>query len=276
MVRIIVVFAALASFFAQANLVIHPIRVQFEPSTRSTEITLLNDSNKTNTYRLEWQEKKAIKGGGYIDLKGDDAKKFPTASAMVRFTPRQVTLKPGERQTVKLSVRRPARLAEGEYRSHLLFKALPPPQMLKSPEDQPSGLAMQMNVVTSFLIPVVVQQGAWDAQVSMTDAIIHYNAAEPNQSNVLVSMKRVGKHSVFGDVEAYWTPNGGKEVLIAKAAGFNSWPELNETSLKLGWVGAKFASGDGVLRVVFQGKRNYLGKTLFEGSKQLSRSDIKP
>lgn len=275
MKKIALLVLVMVSFFTEANLVIHPIRVQFNPGDRSTEVTLLNDSNKTNTYRLEWREKKAKEGGGYYDLKGEAIKSFPIASPMIRFTPRQVTLKPGERQTVKMSIRRNARLPDGEYRSHMIFKALPPPSLLAEPDQQTAGLTMQFNMVTSFVVPVVVQQGSHDSQVSLSNATVHYNTAEPAKSSVFVEIKRQGKHSSYGDIEAYWSPQGGKEVLIAKAASFSSWPELNKTSVSLSWVGANFALTDGKLRIVYKGMRDFKDRTFFDTSIQVNRSAIK-
>lgn len=273
--KIVLVIIALMSFWVEANLVIHPIRIQFNPGERSTEVTLLNDSKTTNTYRLEWREKLAKQGGGYTDLKGDALKNFPTASSMVRFTPRQVTLKPGERQTIKLSLRKPARLGEGEYRSHLIFKALPPPAALKAPDEQTAGLTMSLNLITSFVIPVVVQNGNANSSVSLNSAAIIYDAAIPGKSSVVVHASRTGKYSTFGDVEAYWTPTGGKERLIAKTSAFTFWPELNKTFTTLAWVGADFAPTNGKLRILYKGMRDFQGQTFFDSSVQVDRSAIK-
>lgn len=274
MIKLLVVCLMVMSFFAQANLIIHPIRVQFEPNQRSTEVTLLNDSKKTTTYRLEWREKQAKQNGGYIELQGDAAKNFPTTSSMIRFSPRQVTLKPGERQTIKLSLRRPARLEMGEYRSHLLFKALPPPVALRDSDEQVAGLTMQMNLVTSFSIPVIVQQGPVDVSVKLDSAQITYNATSPADSSVTVALSQNSKYSAHGDIDAYWTPVGGKEQLVAKVAGTTFWPELKKTSVNLTWVGTNFAPGNGKLRVVFKGARSYQGKTFFDNSIQVERSAI--
>jgi P pilus assembly chaperone PapD len=262
-----------AHFAAQANLVIHPIRVQFAPNERSTEVTLLNDSKTTNTYRLEWKEKQAKPEGGYANLTAEAAKQFPVASSMVRFSPRQVTLKPGERQTVKLSVRRPARLADGEYRSHLLFKALPPPVALR--DEQVAGLTMQMNLVTSFSIPVVIQQGQAGSSVRLESAQIQYNPTKPNESSIIVNLAHNSRYSVHGDIEAYWTPQGGSEQLIALNNGFTFWPELTKTSSSLIWVGTNFAPTNGKLRILYKGARTYRGQTFVDQSIQLDRGAIK-
>ena len=90
-----------------ANLLINPTRVLIGNNDRSTEITLINTSQTTNTYRIEWAEKKAKDTGGYVDLTPEAASQFPVASKMIRYSPRQEMLKPAESQTVKLAIRRP-------------------------------------------------------------------------------------------------------------------------------------------------------------------------
>lgn len=246
---------------AWANLLINPTRVEFSPSDRTADVTLINTSKFTTTYRLAWVEKKAKPGGSYIDLNPAEAASFPVASSMLRFSPKQVTLKAGERQTVKLAIRRPQDLATGEYRSHLLFKALPP----KTPEEglDPGASATAINLVVSFAIPVVIQQGALDYKLTLNDAGISYNPLTKDGA-VAVTLARTGVHSVIGHISAYWTPSGGAERLIAKAGDYNFWPELSTTTATLIWVGADFAVTDGKLRIVYEGTKNFRGKTFFD------------
>jgi len=252
---------ALTTQSAWANLLINPTRVEFNPSDRTADVTLINTSKFTTTYRLGWVEKKAKAGGGYTDLTATEAANFPIASSMLRFSPKQVTLKAGERQTVKMAIRRPQDLATGEYRSHLLFKALPP----KTPEEglDPNASSTAINMVVSFAIPVVIQQGVLDYKMTMNDAHISYDPTKKDGS-VAVSISRTGVHSVVGHISAYWTPNGGKERLIAKAGDYNLWPELSTTTAPLSWVGADFAVTDGKLRIVYEGAKSFRGKTFFD------------
>lgn len=260
----------------QASLVIHPIRVQVGEKERSFEVSLMNDSKTTNTYRLEWQEKKGSEQAMYVDLTEAQVKaeNFPIASGMIRFSPRQVTLKPGERQTIKLSFRRPARLADGEYRSHLLFKALPP---VKEAEASSAGSAFQINLVASFSIPVIIQQGTVSNDVKFQSAQIYYSAGALDKNFVEVKMQQKNaKYSAHGHVEAYWTPKNGREEHIATTKGVTFWPEVTNNTLKLSWIGTKFATEDGTLRIVYQGARNYRGTTFFNESIQIKRGDIKP
>ena len=45
-----------------------------------------------------------------------------SAADLVRYSPRQVELAPGEVQTVRIQIRKPEGLKDGEYHSHLVFQ----------------------------------------------------------------------------------------------------------------------------------------------------------
>ena len=48
------------------------------------------------------------------------------AEDMIVYAPRRVTLAPHEPQSIRIAARPPQGLADGEYRVHLLFRAIPP------------------------------------------------------------------------------------------------------------------------------------------------------
>jgi fimbrial chaperone protein len=260
---------SLVSVNVTASLLIYPIRVSFDETERSAQLTLSNTSSQTNTYRLEWQEKQAKAERGYVNLSEEEAKGLPTASKMLRFSPRQVTLRPGERQLIKLVLRRPRDLAEGEYRSHLLFKALPPNKEDKEEEDTKTSI----NIVLSFSIPVTVQQGKYDAQVSLKGTNIAYNPSTGNRK-VSLNLTREGLHSSSGDISAYWTPSGGEEVLLAKLADYNLWSELSEANISLVSTEVDFTPMDGSLRIEYEGVRDFLGNSYMNRVVDVKRSQI--
>jgi fimbrial chaperone protein len=256
---------------ANANLLINPTRVQLNPGDRSTELTLINTSNEATTYRLEWVEKLAKEGGGYNEMTPEQIAKFPVASSMLRFTPRNVTLQPNERQTIKLALRRPANLPAGEYRSHLLFKAMPSENAVNAPQN---GQSMAVNIVLSFAIPVVVRQGELQYQVNAEDISLAFDP-KTKEAKVRVHMSRAGMHSVLGDISAYWTPKNGSEILIAKSTEYSIWTELSKTYADLNWVGTDFAFTDGKLRVVYEGSKDFKGITFFDKTINVSKESIK-
>ncbi|MDC8829763.1 fimbrial biogenesis chaperone [Alteromonas gilva] len=266
----IIVVLLLATFNAAANLLIYPVRVSFDENERTAELSLTNTSQATNTYRLSWRENIALAEGGYEEVKKEDISGLPLASPMLRFAPRQVTLKPGERQVIKLALRRPRDLADGEYRSHLLFKALP------SSNDNSgagSGTSMQINMTVSFAVPVSVQQGSYDSAVKLEDTTLAY---DPNQSSgsVTVRLSRQGLHSSSGDISAFWTPDGGKEQLIAKRADYNLWAELDDATTQLVWAKTDFEPQDGTLRILYEGVRDFKGMVYVDETLRFNKSDI--
>lgn len=252
-----------------ANLLIYPTRVDFQGNDRVKEITLTNTSQQTNTYRLEWDEKRALPAGGYVDLTEEEAKHFPVSSTMLRFTPRQVTLAPGERQTVKLAIRRPKGLADGEYRSHLKFSALPPAQNQAA---QDSAI-MQINMVMSFAVPIVIQQGNTDIHIKLSDAKISYQPAK-NTGTVTLKIDRQGMHSIIGNMTAYWTPQGGHERVIARLGEYNLWADNGQTTVNMFWVGNEFPITDGELKIVYKGAKSFSGKTFMEEKISIRKSNI--
>src|SRR5690606_39210727 len=79
---------------------------------------------ESTTYRLALVNRRMSETGGFTDIDQPlPGEQF--ADEMLRFSPRQVTLAPGASQTVRIMVRKPSNLAEGEYRSHLLFSQQP-------------------------------------------------------------------------------------------------------------------------------------------------------
>jgi hypothetical protein len=128
--------------------------------------------------------------------------------------------------------------------------------------------------VLSFAIPVVVAHGPLQYNVAMNNASISYNPTN-KEGSVNVSMSRSGTNSVIGNINAYWTPNGGAEVLIAKVADFNFWPEVNSMDVPLSWVGTEFAKSDGKLRIVYEGTKGFRGKVFFEKTINVMGSMIK-
>lgn len=256
-----------------ANLLIHPTRINLTANDRSQVLTIGNTSSVPATYELSWAEKLALPDGGYLSLDGKETQAKNIASDLVRFSPRRVTLQPGERQSIKLLVRRARGLSDGELRSHLRFKAIPQSADESAP-NTPSP-STQINVVLNFAVPVALQIGDYDTAVNITNASIVFDP-ETGNGTVTTELSRVGKHSAWGDIEAYWTPAGEREVLLAKSAGVNFWTELQTLNKTLSWTARAFKPTAGKLRVVYTGVGKYAGTTYDENTFDIRREDIKP
>jgi len=221
---------------AFANLLITPLQVVMEGRERSAQIILVNNGNRTNTYRLLWEQFVQVEGlGGYAPL--SDAAKYnvvePQGSRHLMdfavFTPRQITLAPNEKQTVRIAVRRPADLADGEHKSHLKFQIVPNSDdgfSGKDPSLDQSEIRFGARVNASFSIPVIYRSGDYDVQVSMQQPSFKLHE-KTGKLIVQVPMSRSGLHGVIGQLDAFYTPNGGgSEVLIGSIANTNLFPEI--------------------------------------------------
>ena len=86
-------------------MLISPTRVMVDQENRSATMTLRNSSSGSRTYRLSWEDKRATEEGSYTEVPEGEA--WPSAQELIRFSPRQITVGPGENQTVRFSFRPP-------------------------------------------------------------------------------------------------------------------------------------------------------------------------
>mgnify|MGYP000276725056 CR=1 FL=1 len=244
---------------AQASLLVSPIRVAFEGRERSHEIVLINSSSEVKTYRLAWQEKLALPSGGYKDLTAEETVGYPSASKMLRFSPRQVTLKPNERQIVRLGLRRPKDLADGEYRSHLKLEAFPPKRSKKSDGE----MSINLDVLLSYSLPVIVRQGKANPKVEITSKALRFDQ-HSGKTMLNVNLTRTGEYSTAGNLVAYWLGEQGDEQVVARLNNVNIYPEVNQAIKSMAWIAKDFTPSNGKLRIVYEGQQEFNGQVFAE------------
>lgn len=258
----IILILVVQSAPAYADLLISPMMVTFNDRDRSKEVILINTSDQTRAYRVEWTQQRALPTGGYHELTDLESKAFPIASSMIRMSPKQVTLAPGERQKVKLAVRRPKGLAEGEYRSHLSFKALPPKEETnKDNATNTGGAAFKLKLILSYSIPVIVRQGKLDYSITIDDAkVLTSQHQGKTRYDLEVSMSRSGLNSTVGTLRAYWQKKGSSEEIdlgILNSVKF--YPELEQAKYQLFWQAPQVEPKSGKIRIVYEGRKEFQG-----------------
>jgi P pilus assembly chaperone PapD len=257
---IFVIITLLASSrFADASLLVTPKRLVFGERDRSHEIVLINPSNTMRTYRIEWSEKKQLSSGGYRDLTAEELTRSNKASNIVRFSPRQVRLQPGERQVVKLVARRPANMTSGEYRSHLMFTALPSAEeTVPGPVD---GIQMKLNLLISYSIPVMVNTGYQDPTVSITSLeITPATKNKQTKAKIILRLKKTVGFSAYGNLKAYFRPNDNADFTqVGVLNGVNFFGETSDLTANLTWMG-DMPNSKGELKVEFVGQEETAGK----------------
>lgn len=244
----------ITSFCSYANLLISPTRVTFDERQRVSTVIVINNSDQYRTYRLSWQEKIAKPTGGYATL-NPEAVNPSALSNMVRMSPSQVRLAPGERQMVKLALRKPQGLIKQEYRSHLLFQALPN-------ESESKSEGIKVNLILSYSIPVILRQGTELPKVDIKTIELKKN---DGRESLFISMEKDGKYSSFGKVEVFYRSNSmDEEVKVAMVSDYSIYPEVSVAKLPLAFFEGRKVIEPGKLRVVYSGLKEYRGKLFAE------------
>jgi fimbrial chaperone protein len=262
--RIITIFLAaalllLSAAAARANLSITPWRVVFGPRDRSAVVTVLNTTDSTNVYRMNWVLMKANAEGRYEPVADDGNPNSVTK--MVIFSPRQVTVEPHAYQTVRLSLRRPSDLPPGEYRGHLTFTHM----ANEGPQDDPrlKGQAAALSANVGFSIPVIVRQGE-DNDLKVLLSGPKLAMGKGNKPILGIDLSRVsGIFSTYGMFKVFWSPAGGQQHEIGTLNNVALYPEVKSRRIE---VPLSENPASGTLRIVYLGQYESEGKTWAEKS----------
>jgi P pilus assembly chaperone PapD len=225
------VLVASASTPAYANgLLLAPTRLFFEGSSRTQELTIMNQSDKTQTYRLRLEDRRLKDTGEYdvITEPGD-----PTAaSSMLRLSARQIVIPPRSSGTVRVLLRKPAGLPSGEVRSHLIVTELPSVGAPFVPDGAATEITVSITTIYGISIPVLVRTGELNARITSVSATRIVPPENPELENVVVEVNATGNRSVFVDVRLISTRQRRSEP-IALAKSFALYAPLGPRKVTL-------------------------------------------
>ena len=255
---------------AHADLMLYPTRIVFEKNQRAAQIELINNGSKPATYRISLVNRRMTEAGQFevADTAAPDER---FANDMLRFSPRQVTLQPGTVQTVRVMLRKPAELAEGEYRSHLQFDRLPDVEGNASIESQgqaDKGIGIVLNTLVGASVPLIVRHGSSSAKVSLGHLALQRDDA---QHPVLkLQFEREGSSSVYGDLNVTFTPRGGKPQTVGEVGGIAVYTpnRVRSAALQL-QVPVGLTLAHGTFEVSYRDRPEVGGKLLAQANLEL-------
>lgn len=216
------------------ELMIHPKRIVLEGNQRAGQLEIINNSKKSATYYLELVNRRMGENGEFSPV-DTPAPGEQFADAMLRYSPRRVTLAPGTSQVVRIMARRPADLATGEYRSHLLFVKQPDAtqdRAAESSNEAGDGIGVVLSVLMGVSIPVIVRQGETSASVSLENPSL-LRATSGQGPAVAFDLRRTGNRSVYGDLTATFVPTRGPAQEIGRAGGVAVYVPNTNRRMKL-------------------------------------------
>jgi hypothetical protein len=179
------------------DLLVAPTRIILNGS-RGTEIVLSNIGDDVATYRIS-VELRRMKADGSLEEVPVANDREKAAQAMILYAPRRVTIAPNEPQTIRIAARAPQGLPDGEYRAHLLFRAVPAPRAVTAPREV-QGIVFELIPIYGVTIPVVIRMGNLQAKVGIANVQLTDHGGKPA---VALDLTRAGDRSVFGDVRVF-------------------------------------------------------------------------
>jgi P pilus assembly chaperone PapD len=193
--------AALASISeaAQAgvgDLLVAPTRLVLD-GRKASEIILNNTGDEPATYRISVEFRRMTADGNLTEVSEPNAEE-KAAADMIVYAPRRVTLAPHEPQSIRIAARPPQGLPDGEYRVHLLFRAVPPPNPVVAPSiEPPKGVHLRLIPIYGVAIPVFVRLGNLQASAGISNVRLEEKNGKPA---VALEISRTGSRSTFGEV----------------------------------------------------------------------------
>ena len=219
---------------AAGQLMVSPTRIVFEGNERTQKVNLINNGSETGRYRISFVRRKMTEDGKFEEVSENEPGMY--SDDIVRFSPRQVTLQPGQSQTVRLMLRKKRDMQDGEYRSHMLFQSLPDPATSDInilTDNNSTGLTVQLIPVVGITIPVIVRQGKLSSTVSLSDFELKQANTVKAENTLSFKINREGNSSAYGDFRVYFIPKGGEAVVVAQVNGLAVYTPLASRSVDI-------------------------------------------
>ena len=102
------------------------VRLTIEARERTASVVLSNRTPDNQLYRVSVIDMAMDINGRLAQITADKTPLTRSASQWVLATPASFGLAPGQSQKIRLLIRRPGGLADGEYRAHLRVAQQPP------------------------------------------------------------------------------------------------------------------------------------------------------
>ena len=178
------------------DLLVAPTRLVLD-GRKGAEVILNNIGDEPATYRVSVEFRRMTADGGLVDVEQPSAED-EAARDMIVYAPRRITLAPHQPQSIRISARPPAGIADGEYRVHLLFRAIPPSNPVVAPAGEtPKGVSFALIPIYGVTIPVIVRLGQLEAKAGIANVQLERKDGKPA---VTLDLSRSGDRSTFGEV----------------------------------------------------------------------------
>ncbi len=250
--HLLIAGAALASLVAaapaqaQGDLLVAPTRVVIN-NGGSAEVVLSNIGTQPATYRISAELRRMSEDGDFTEVSEAEANPAEKAAlAMITFAPRRITLLPGQPQSVRIAVRPPEGLTDGEYRVHLNFRAIPPALKPEEAAAAPAtGLSIKLIPVYGITIPVFLRRGRLEGGATLANP--HLVKSEAG-AYLELDMNRTGQRSVYGELVG----KSSRGDVLFNLRGIAIYPEVTHRKVQIPVPAETLAKLKGPVKVEYR------------------------
>lgn len=216
---------------AQGNLIIIPRRIVFEDRKRIQELNLANTGTDTAKFLVSIIQYRMKTDGNFESVtEPDSGQRF--ADKNLRFFPRSVTLAPNEAQTIKVQLVGTQDMLDGEYRSHLYFRAVPTVTLDdKVVVGKEKEISVHLTPIFGIAIPVIIRVGNIESKINMSATLAE--AIKTGIFTLRLNFVRSGESSVYGDLKVEHKSPDGKMTTVGIARGLAVYTPNTERSFVL-------------------------------------------
>lgn len=246
---------------AAGDLLVAPTRVVLD-GDRGTEVILNNIGSETATYRISLELRRMTADGRLEEVSEEQANEIEQAAkAMIRYAPRRVTLPPNQPQAIRLGVRAPEGLPDGEYRAHLLFRAIPDARSVTDQAVPEGGFTIALTPIYGVTIPIIIRYGNLQATAAIANGRMEKNA---DGQAFAFDLSRSGNRSTYGEIRIT-KPGIDEPVMIAR--GIAAYPEVTKRTVSLPVPPEIAAQLSGQISVAYYASAN-------DGGALITKSDM--
>ena len=212
---------------AAGDLLVAPTRVILD-SRRGTEVILNNIGDEEATYRITLELRRMNDQGRLDDVALESATdQEKGALGAIRYAPRRVTLPPNQPQSIRIGLQPGEALADGEYRAHMLFRAIPKAPAADGSDAAAGGLKIQIIPIYGISIPIIVRKGNLQATAALSNVRMGKNNEGPTLD---FDLNRAGSKSIFGEIHV---SKPGIADPISVTRGIAAYPEISRRKVSI-------------------------------------------
>ncbi len=146
-------------------------------------------------------------------------------------SPKIVSLKPGQKRTVRVAFRKNRKFEAGDYRAHVLIKSVDPVKQKANPGNETKGISLNLNIKLQTAIAVYVHSGKSNASVD-------FISSKDKKGNIVITSINKTKFKYDGWFQIIQGSNKSKieRFMVFRESKRNFYIEdNNQKSLTVKW-----------------------------------------